>query len=317
MDPPSFNGFYSFLTRGIDDLERDFVPGDYMPIQFLQTVLSLLRSLHSQLTLLVQEIHLPVGGKWLDEYMDESSRLWEVCQVLKIGTTAMERYCSAGLNVTASLDNHRRLTRQHFFEITRFLSFCRREGGGLEESNKSLMETRGETLQLKFDRKVTESRLNGFSGILYATRNVTSLLLMILFQGLLYFSPDPDFSTNVCAYGYDYENRLLFGSSFLVSTARLHQKVADHMKGPAGVMLCEFRVSKAAIEELKEDLEWRLSQGTVEWEREAGIKERVETLNSCLGKLRAGTDNILGQIDDFFDEIVEGRKTLLDFCTHR
>ncbi|URD82385.1 hypothetical protein MUK42_08326 [Musa troglodytarum] len=83
-------------THGLVDLEGSSTSNAFMSLQLLQRAVALLRSLH-----------LPVGEKWQDEYMDESSRLWNVCHVIKLGVSGMENYCSAAANMISSLDQWR------------------------------------------------------------------------------------------------------------------------------------------------------------------------------------------------------------------
>ncbi|KAH7575752.1 hypothetical protein JRO89_XS02G0209000 [Xanthoceras sorbifolium] len=290
----SVNGFYNMLNQGLDDLDHSFLSNNFMSIQFLQKALSSLRYFHSQLTILVQKLHLPVGEKWLDEYMDESSRLWDACHVLK-------------------------LVFQSWKIVIRAIMGCQREIVGMEEENKNLMETRGQPLSLRLDDEniFVESKLNGFNGfrgVLYAMRNVSTLLLMILLSGLVFYWP----KSSLFMSQEGYQGHIIFGSGFMVSLARLQQRVANEMDqmgsssaaaaaggGGGGVMLFEFRKAKMAMEDLKEELE-----KIVEFESSSSssssveIQEKVEYLKNYFGLLRCGVESIVGQIDDLFDEIL-------------
>ncbi|GAA0156540.1 hypothetical protein LIER_38289 [Lithospermum erythrorhizon] len=313
----SVNGFYNFLTRSLDNLVTNLsLSQNFMSMQFLQDCISLLQTFHSQLTILVQKLQLPVGEKWLDEYMDESSRLWEACHAIKIAVSSMENFYSAGINLSSSLTDHQIFNPQLSRQVVRAISGCQREISALEEENKGLVETRVDTLAWRLDennnmRGSKFNGFNGFRGVLYAMRKVTSLILLILFSGLVYCWPDICFNNQENS---GFEGDIVFGSGFIVSIARLHQRMVEGINrigGQPGILVYEFQKTKIVINELRVEFE----KATKYEEEIINIHGKIESLNNCFGMLKCGAENIIGQIDDFFDEIVEDRKKLLDICT--
>ncbi|XP_051146795.1 uncharacterized protein LOC127262244 [Andrographis paniculata] len=315
----SVSGFFSFLARELNNLDHLFLSQNFMSINFLQHVLSSLRSFHSQLTLLVQKLHLPAGEKWLDEYMDESSRLWDACHLLKSAVSSMENYYSSGANMLSLISDRRRvLNAQLSRQVVRAINGCQMEMTALQEENKSLAETRAQNICLRQDENVVvDSKFNkysGFRGVLYAMRSVSTLLLMILLSGLVYFCPEMSLLYQGGCQGIS-----AFGSTFMVATTTLQQRVANaigQLDCQPGILLHELQEARFAMDELKMEVESLLEYGQ-EAPPTIQVYDKVENLKSCLGILQCGAESIIGQLDDFFDEIVEGRKMLLGMCSHR
>lgn len=95
----------------------------------------------------------------------------------------------------------------------------------------------------------------------------------------------------------------------MTSIERLHQRVRIEIEQTAerpGILLYEFQIVRALIQELERNGGDRLE-----------MNEKVNGLKIWIGLLRNGCENLVGQLDDLFDEIVEGRKRLLDLCSNR
>jgi len=200
----------------------------------------------------------------------------------------------------------------------RAISASRREAMAAEEENRALADARIAPLALQLDGRLllraTDARLagfNGFRGLLYALHNASSLLLLILASGAVSRAAA---AGGPCAA----EAGADAAGGFAASIAMLQQRMAEEAEsdGPGAprIRMCEFRCTRAAVEAAREEVERAAAAGR---KCEGGaVKDKVEELKAWLDVLRTGTDSLVCQLDDFLDDIVEGRKELSDLCSH-
>lgn len=317
VKPPSSStaaAFYATLAHGLDDLDRTLIvaaspsaPTAFLSLPSLRAALALLRAAHAGLARLVAALHLPGGAAWLDEYMDEASRLCDACRALRLGAAAVEGYAGSAAQLATLLmqapSSPAHLSRQ----VARAISVCRREAMALKEENRAIVETRAEALALRLSEGVpADAKLggfNGFRGVLCATRMLTSFLLTLLSWGVLHYWPAPGAGAaagDCSAY---------FGAAFASALSRAQQRAAAEAgrsvaAGGAGVMMHEFRRARAAVEEAKEALE-----------RGGDAAAAAAEVGLRAAALRDACEDVLALIDDLFDEVVEARKKLLDLCS--
>ncbi|XP_047060923.1 uncharacterized protein LOC124667709 [Lolium rigidum] len=307
------NAFFTTLARGLDELSGG--GGGLSSLPALLRAAALLRGLHSQLTMLVGQLHLPPGGRWLDEYMDETARLWDACLAVKLGLAAVERYCAAASCAVSALDDWLQdpsplSTRQ----VLRAVSASRREAMAAEEENRALSASRIAPLSLQLDeRRAADARLsgfNGFRGLLYALHNASSLLLLILAGGACA-------AGSPCSSADGTDNA---SGGFMASIATLQKRMAEEADDGRTIRMDEFRSARAAAEAAREEVERAaaaaVAGGCKLIDQDGAVKEKAEELRAWVEVLRAGTDGLVCQLDDFLDDIVEGRKELSDLCSH-
>ncbi|KAL6857092.1 hypothetical protein ACP4OV_018474 [Aristida adscensionis] len=318
------NGFYASMAHGLDGLQRS--PHACLSAAFLQQAAALLRSLHSQLLHLVHRLHLPPGESWLDEYMDETSRLWDACHLARAGAAALDAYCASAARLGPAARDWLRAAAaaapatNAARHLHRAIAAPRRHAAALQLENRALADDRLDPASLLLDdRSPLDFKLNafnGFRGVLYALRNASAFLLVLLISGTV--SCLPDLARGAAQ--HPPRAGAGAGAGYVAAMARLRQRVADEVQGVdhSGIMMYEFRQARAAIEGLKADFDRFVATGyggAVAGGENLG--ERVEVVNGWVGMLRSGAESIVGELDDFFDEIVEGRKMLSDLCSHR
>ncbi|CAH9078431.1 unnamed protein product [Cuscuta epithymum] len=305
--------FDKFLVKAIDDLNDMFVVFDYnlVSIEFLSRVLSSLRSFHGEFTCLLPKLRLPARDKWLEAYMDESSRLWEAARLLKKAVSNFQYGETLGDDLVSSLLlRHPVLDPERSLQIKRNIFDYKWTLDVIENGNEMWIRTNLEKLSLRFTINVRgRSKCNGFYEILHYMKNATSLLLRILVTGLVYSCPKTIRLLRCLDSEADPRPRGLIGPSFMVSATRLRERVAQDIMGLPGIAVLEFQQLRMAVEKVEREVKMDTDSEVIKVD-----EDKVQRLRDCFVTLKCGVESIAEQLDDLFDEIIQGRKMIMDLC---
>lgn len=288
------DAFYCKISEGLDLLHRLLIP-DFISSQFVLQALEFLASLHSGLISLAEKLKLPAsqpGEGWLSEYIDETVKMVEVCNALKVGVSGLELYLA---RVEAVVGPRLR--------IEQALDACKDEIDRIETENRSFVQAKFETegiLRYTLSDNYVESKFakwNGFWGIMFAVKNVSSFLSWLLIWGVTYAGSSIHFRIEPVSFKFPW------AASFI----RLQQIVSDsttklRLANSTPVMLLtEFKAIEIPLTDLRAH---RVRGGDVR-----RVQRELRRHYTALIELLETLD---WQRNDLLDVIVEGRRKLLE-----
>eukprot|EP00249_Psilotum_nudum_P006165 c19504_g1_i1 orf=314-1327(-) len=305
--------FYSKLSQGLDNLER-LLSSDFITLEWLSYGVEFLKSTHSGLVLLIEKLQLPISRPcegWVAEYMDETVKLLDVCNVLKVGVKGMEHYQMLVEAVAAALRRMGGVGRA--VRGIDALDTCKEEVERLQTENKNLVESKIEAdgrLYFNLNDKHAESKFviwNGLWGVMFAVKNVSSFVSWMLLWGLVYAGNSSSLKFEMVS----------FGSPWCASFVRLQQRVHEAISKIQGAnndpaaFVHEFDSLQRLLRDIREQLRPINRHAFLDSAESSKAKQAVHQLGQRSLNFKGGLDILDWLLNDLFDDIVEGRNKLL------
>ncbi|CAM6115831.1 unnamed protein product [Calypogeia fissa] len=307
--------YYASLAKGLDNLERA-AAADFMSFEFISSGIDLLRSAHSGALLLIETLRLPVstnGEEWLNEYMDETVKLLDVCNVLKSAGSGLEQYQNLVESAIRAVDVPGNV-RYQVHRGLHTLNACRQEMLQIETEHRILMETKIEAagkLTVNLGDKHVENKFvkwNGFWGVLFALKNMTAYICRLLLCAVVYIGPIPALNAELVS----------VKSLWSASLVRLHQSVTEEIGKTQSGRKCPIMFSsdvellEGALADLRTQLQPVMRGAGFRNDDGEKFRQTIQSLKKGSQKLQTGVETVDWHINDLFDEIVEGRNKLLN-----
>ncbi|KAH7277258.1 hypothetical protein KP509_39G042700 [Ceratopteris richardii] len=255
--------------------------------------------------------------KWLDEYLDDSVKLLDICRALGDAISEIKNYCvyvelalhtlEKGVIKDAQLHRCKNALIKCMETLKRKDDDVNQLGQRRSklENCSSMLRRMGEKLNME------DASKGNFFMVIYAAQ-VTTIFICGVLTSALSFKPRRAFST--MSVGGQ--------SAWSFSLTSLQQRVRDQIerrksKG-ANVLLEELDKTDMGVHTLYDKVEKLLhaSNFPPPEDQVYEIKQAVRTLEDCTLDLREGLVQLEVHVSEVFKVLIASRVALLDICSH-
>eukprot|EP00249_Psilotum_nudum_P020244 c27617_g1_i1 orf=69-1145(-) len=316
---PVLKAFEAELSAQLEQLKSMDEAG-YLSLPWLCQAMGVVLSTHSYVEAFIPDLQHALdegNNKWLDEYLDDSIKLLDVCIVLRDTIADIKSYHAFVQLAVHSLEKctvgeaQLRRAKNAMAKCTEALK-RKDEEFSPQGQKRSKLETCSSILRRMGEKLSVEDALKGnFFSAIYAAQ-ITTIFICGALTAALCFKPRRPFSSmNVTGQ-----------SPWVISLSTLQQRVKEKVdkkkaKG-SSALLEELDKADLSVRNLQELVERILVAKTFPLNEDKADKigQAVESLRACADEMNDGLIPLEQQISELFRLLIASRMVLLDIYSH-
>ncbi|CAM6032444.1 unnamed protein product [Sphagnum compactum] len=320
---PALQNFESRLAEKLEALKLAGEELGFLSIDwFLQSMTVVLAS-HSNVEALIPDLQFPLSDKddkWMDEYLDDSAKLLDVCNVLKEGISDVEHYQMLVQVALVNLDNRESFSEAKYHRARNALQDCKeaiktkdteyKQGQPKSklENCSSMLRTMGE--KLVNPKGIDAVKGNGFLNAIYGAKVTTIFLCGLLVIALACKPKRPLVNLSVT-------NQYLWSSSLLSLQHTVKEETDKRKNGGSIALLCELDSVDSSVRRLHQLIDRNLSEKKFPLHKDqAGeLRQLVEDLSKNSAHLGSGLGPLEQYVNELFRILIDSRLRLLDILS--
>ncbi|KAG0611294.1 hypothetical protein M758_7G129600 [Ceratodon purpureus] len=319
---PVLQEFESKLVEKFDALKEAGEELGFLSIDWLLQALSVVLSTHANVEALIPNLTFPLSSrddKWVDEYLDDSAKLLDVCNVLKEGISELNEY---QMLVQVAIRNLQGKDGKdaNYYRARNALQDCMgvikkkdteyKQGHAKSklESCSSMLRTMGEKL---VNPKAMEAvKGNGFLNAIYGAKVTTIFLCGLVVIALACKPKRPLVNLHV-------SSQCLWASSLLSLQQRVKEETDKRKNKGSIALLGELDNVDLLVRRLYEVVDKKLNEKSVFFNTEEAEELRVLVQEFATGSenLGRGLAPLEECVNELFRLLIASRIALLDILS--